>query len=128
MLRKKLIIVRKEKRFSQHDMAMHLNISQSQYLRKEKGKIGIRNEEWERIAKLLNVNVCDIKETNNKISTNQILNEVMDIKINDFRSSNACYNIPEYLLENQQKYIEFLKLEIQLLKGRIVELEKKICE
>ena len=62
MIKNKLIKARKDKKFSQQDIAEHLNISQTQYLRKEKGEIGITEQEWERIAKLLNVEVEEIKE------------------------------------------------------------------
>ena len=62
MVKENLIRVRKQKKFSQQDVAEHLNISQTQYQRKEKGEAGITDSEWERIAKLLEVDVEEIKE------------------------------------------------------------------
>lgn len=63
MLKDKLIKIRKEKKFSQQDVAKYLNISQTQYLRKERGEIEIKDDEWNRIATLLDVEVDDIKES-----------------------------------------------------------------
>ncbi len=71
MVKEKLIRTRKEKKFSQQDMAEHLNMSQTHYLRKEKGEIEIRNDEWERIAKLLDVDVDEIKEEDKDSLINQ---------------------------------------------------------
>ncbi|MFZ4931393.1 helix-turn-helix domain-containing protein [Chryseobacterium sp. Mn2064] len=48
---------RNEKAFTQKDLAEYLNISQSQYSRKEKGNIEITNDEWKRISKLLDVDI-----------------------------------------------------------------------
>lgn len=125
MLKEKLLNLRKEKQFSQQDMAKHLNISQSQYLRKEKGEIGIRDEEWERMAKLLDVNVDDIKELDNENSIHQSFENVTDITNSYVGSHNIYCNIPEYLLESQQDYINLLKKEIQDLKAKIEQLEQK---
>lgn len=46
MVKENLIRVRKQKKFSQQDVAEHLNISQTQYQRKEKGEAGITDNEW----------------------------------------------------------------------------------
>ncbi|MDQ0593772.1 transcriptional regulator with XRE-family HTH domain [Chryseobacterium ginsenosidimutans] len=125
MLKEKLLNARKEKQFSQQDMAKHLNISQTHYLRKEKGEVEIRDEEWERLAKLLDVDVDDIKELDSENSIHQSFENVTDITNSYVGSHNIYCNIPEYLLENQQEYISLLKKEIQELKRRISELEKK---
>jgi transcriptional regulator with XRE-family HTH domain len=122
MVKEKLIRARKEKNFSQQDIAEHLKISQTHYLRKEKGEVEIRDDEWERIAKLLNVEVDDIKQTEKENSINQNFENNSG---NYIGSNNVYCNVPEYLLENQQEYINLLKKEIQELKGRISELEKK---
>lgn len=103
-------------------MAKHLNISQPHYLRKEKGEIEIRDEEWERMAKLLDVEVDDIKETDKENSINQNFENITG---NYVGSNNVYCNVPEYLLENQQDYINILKKEIIDLRERIAELEKK---
>jgi transcriptional regulator with XRE-family HTH domain len=125
MLKEKLIRQRKEKQFSQQDMAKHLNISQSQYLRKEKGEIGIRDEEWERMAKLLDVEVNDIKESDSENSINQNFENITDISNSYVGSNNIYCNVPEYILQNQREYIEILKKQIIDLNAKIDELEKK---
>lgn len=45
MVKENLIRVRKQKKFSQQDVAEHLNISQTHYQRKEKGETGITDSE-----------------------------------------------------------------------------------
>lgn len=114
MLKQKLIKARKHKKFSQQDIAKHLNISQTHYLRKEKGEVIIYDEEWERIAKLLDIEVNNIKELDKENITE------------GFLGNNKIYcNVPEFILENQQDYISILKKEIENLKAKISELEKK---
>ncbi len=125
MLKEKLKQTRIDKKFSQQDMAKHLNISQPHYLRKEKGEIEIRDEEWERMAKLLDVEVEDIKEIDRENSINQNFENVTDITNSYIGSHNIYCNIPEYLLANQQEYINMLKKEIEDLKRQISVLEKK---
>lgn len=122
MVKEKLIHARKDKKFSQQDIAEHLNISQTQYLRKEKGEIEIKDDEWERIAKLLDVEVDDIKQVERENSINQNFENNTG---NYIGSNNIYCNIPEFLLENQQEYIQFLKKEIQDLKAKIEQLEQK---
>ena len=125
MLKEKLKQTRINKKFSQQDMAKHLNISQPHYLRKEKGEIEIRDEEWERMAKLLDVEVDDIKETGKENSINQNFENVTDINNSYIGSHNIYCNVPEFLLENQQEYINILKKENEDLKAKIAQLENK---
>ncbi|MBL7880520.1 MAG: helix-turn-helix transcriptional regulator [Chryseobacterium gambrini] len=122
MVKEKLIKARKERNFSQQDIAEHLKISQTHYLRKEKGEVEIKDEEWERIAKLLDVEVDDIKQSDKENSIHQNFENNSG---NCIGSNNVYCNVPEYLLENQQEYISLLKKEIQELKDRIAKLEQK---
>jgi transcriptional regulator with XRE-family HTH domain len=62
MKKKKLITVRKAKKISQTDVATYLKISQTQYQKRENGKIKISDLEWQRISKLLEVEVDEIYE------------------------------------------------------------------
>ena len=113
MVKDNLIRVRKQKKFSQQDVAEHLNISQTQYQRKEKGEAGITDTEWERIAKLLEVDVAEIRE--NSEATNMIQN--FDNSYGNYVGNNHTYcNIPEYILESQKEYIALLKEENERLK------------
>ncbi|WP_426274806.1 helix-turn-helix transcriptional regulator [Chryseobacterium sp. S-02] len=65
MKKNKLIKLRKEKKVSQTDIATYLKISQTQYQKRESGKITMTEQEWNKIAILLDVTVDDIHENNN---------------------------------------------------------------
>ena len=111
-MKSKLISARKEKNMTQHDMADLLYISQSQYQRRERGEVRISKEEWERIAKLLDKEVEDIKEDDGTTT----INNYGDHSGNYVAGDNHFYNIPEFIMKNQQEYIEMLKEEIKRLK------------
>lgn len=98
MIKNKLIRARKEKKFSQQDVAEFLSISQTQYLRKEKGEIGITEQEWDKIAKLLNVEVEEIKEEENK----NISQHFENVTGSYIGSNNNYCNVPKFLLENRK--------------------------
>lgn len=123
MVKEKLIKVRKEKKFSQQDIAEHLNISQSQYQRKEKGEAGITENEWERIAKLLEIDVEDIKESS---ETSNVMNNFDNSSGNFGNNTNNYYNVPEFLLESQKDYISLLKEENQRLKEELQKLRDEV--
>lgn len=131
MVKEKLIKRRNEKDFTQKDLAEYLNISQTQYSRKEKGEVEISEEEWERISKLLETNVDEIKQLDEVTNTNNYFeNTVTSSSFGNIGGTFYC-NIPEFLLENQKELIDMLKkenqqksIEIDLLKKRIEELEK----
>ena len=115
MVKENLIRVRKQKKFSQQDVAEHLNISQTQYQRKEKGEAGITDSEWERIAKLLEVDVEEIKE--NSEPSNMMQNfDNSNGNYLGYNINNTYCNIPEYILESQKDYINLLKEENERLK------------
>ncbi len=111
MIKNKLIKARKAK-YTQENMAKLLHMTQSQYQRREKGEIKISDEEWERIAKVLDTNVEDIKEDDSKLQVNNYDNNSGSY----FGSNNYFYNVPDFILDNQQDYITLLKEQNQLLK------------
>ena len=115
MIKNKLIAARKEKNMTQDDMAGLLFISQSQYQRREHGEIRISDDEWVRIAKLLGKEVQDIKEEDNATNIYNYDNH----SGNYSASNNYFHNIPDYIMKNQQEYIEMLKDEINRLKEEI---------
>lgn len=124
ILKEKLIRKRNEKAFTQKDLAEYLRISQTQYSRKEKGEVEITNEEWERISKLLDTSIQEIRETEiDRIDFKSTLNN--DLSQNTRAS---YYNIPEFLLDNQQEFIQMLKKEIQQKETEIETLKKRIAE
>lgn len=122
MEKQKLIKVRKAK-YTQENMAKILHMTQSQYQRREKGEIKISDEEWERMAKALGTTVDEIKEDD---SNKHMINNFNNNEGNYFGSTNHFYNIPEFLLENQQEYVNLLKKEIEALKKENVILKSQI--
>ena len=106
MIKNKLITARKEKNMTQQDMADLLFMSQSQYQRRECGAIRISDEEWLRLAKFLDKEVENIKEEDN----------------------NYSYNVPEFVMKNQQDYIEMLKQEIGCLKEEINRIKENVAQ
>lgn len=80
MKKNKLIEVRKSKKISQADIATYLKISQTQYQKREIGKIKISDLEWERIASLLNVPSEDIYEYHNTLDEKSIIEEIIFLK------------------------------------------------
>jgi len=58
----KLIAARKARKITQADIATYLKISQTQYQKRETGKIKISDQEWKDIARLLDVSVEEIFE------------------------------------------------------------------
>ncbi|MGG5208112.1 helix-turn-helix transcriptional regulator [Chryseobacterium sp. MIQD13] len=87
-MNKKLIAVRKARKITQADIATYLRISQTQYQKRETGKIKISDQEWKDIARLLDVSVEEIFEE---------------------------YPSQDLLL---QKKIELLKLELKVLSSK----------
>ncbi|MDQ1098722.1 MULTISPECIES: helix-turn-helix transcriptional regulator [Chryseobacterium] len=122
MIKTKLINVRKAKEFAQGAMARELHMTQSQYQRREKGEIMISDPEWEKMAKILHMNIEDIKED----EPGKVVNNLENNKVNYFGSNNYFYNIPEFILENQQDYINLLKKEIEELKEENRTLKEKL--
>ncbi|SFN29187.1 DNA-binding transcriptional regulator, XRE-family HTH domain [Chryseobacterium oleae] len=119
MIKNKLIKARKE-RYTQESMAKILHMTQSQYQRREKGEIKISDEEWERMAKALDTTVEDIREDD----IPQRINDNYDNNSgNYYPHVHNNYNIPEFILENQQEYINLLKKQIEELKEEIKSLK-----
>lgn len=107
----KLTKLRQSLGISQDQMADKLAISPSTYSRKENGQVKIRHDEWEKIAKFLNVPIEDVFESD---ETNYFV--VKDQATANYLGTNHVYSIPEYFLETQRKYIEMLEKEIDCLK------------
>nr|WP_314494636.1 helix-turn-helix transcriptional regulator [uncultured Chryseobacterium sp.] len=78
MIKSKLIISRKSRNISQTDIATYLKISQTQYQKREAGKIKIMFDEWKKIAKLLNMPIEDIFEEHQEIADQRSLKDEID--------------------------------------------------
>ncbi|WP_292008802.1 transcriptional regulator [Chryseobacterium sp.] len=88
------------------------------YSRKERGEVRIYDDEWEKLAKALDVSVEDIKEERGPNI----------VQYNDFhdQSANNYYeqyiNIPHSVLENLQDFIKILKEQVGTLKEEVQQL------
>nr|WP_209785090.1 helix-turn-helix transcriptional regulator [Chryseobacterium sp. PvR013] len=121
MTMEKLRTLRKQKGYTQQQIADLLATDVSNYSRKENGDVRIFDDEWEKLAKALEVPVEDIKEE----KTSQIQhNDKPTLNDNSSINYNQYCNIPEYLLENQQEYINLLKEQIKALKEENEKLKK----
>lgn len=110
----KLRSLRKQRGFTQEYMSKILSTDVSNYCRKESGDVKIFDDEWEKLAKALDVQVEEIKEERSaRIVNNDNLTFNDQSANNNF---NQYYNIPDYILENQQEYITLLKEQIEALK------------
>lgn len=109
-----LIRTRKQKGLSQQYLAEHLCMDVSNYNKREKGKAKITSNEWEKLAKILEVSVEDIYE--NEESTFIICK---DQSVGIIQGTNNVYTVPEFLLESQRKYIAKLEEENAQLKERL---------
>jgi len=117
----KLIEVRKSKGFSQQQIADLLHIDISNYNRRESGQIKIQIDEWEKLAKILDVPLKEIYESDEKQVF--ICNDNASPNfLGTNNSTNNLYTVPQSLLETQLKYITKLEEEIATLKHL---LEKK---
>lgn len=65
MINKTLIETRKARNFTQKQMAAKIAMDQTTYSKKELGKTPIREDEWQRIANILEVPVEEIKQKEN---------------------------------------------------------------
>jgi transcriptional regulator with XRE-family HTH domain len=113
MEKTKLILARSNKGLTQQQIALKLNMDVSNYNRREKGQIKISNNEWEKLSKILEVSIEEIYESE---ESNFFV--FKDNSTGNYLGTNNFYAIPEYLLENQRKYIQKLEEENQILRNK----------
>ncbi len=113
MEKTKLIEARKSKGLSQNFLAEKLCVTVSNYNRRERGQTKISADEWQKIAKVLEVPLEDIYDPEE--SQVFIFNDNATGNVN----SVINYNIPLSMWETQKKYIEKLEQEIQQLKDSL---------
>ncbi|KFF14871.1 regulatory protein [Chryseobacterium soli] len=116
----KLRNLRKQRGYTQDYMSKIIATDVSNYSRKESGEVRIFEDEWEKLAKALDVPVEDIKEDKpgNTVNFN-------DSATNSGPFLNTHYSIPDYILESQQEYINLLKEQIEALKEENKKLKSK---
>ncbi|MCE4067053.1 helix-turn-helix domain-containing protein [Chryseobacterium gleum] len=132
MQKEKLRNARKVKGITQQQIADIIATDVSNYSRKESGDVSIRKDEWEKIARFLDVPVEDIYEEEdakqiNNFENNTNSNNIGTLSNNEIGTVSGNYycNIPEFLLENQRDYIEHLKKENQRLQEEIKALKNQ---
>ena len=121
MIKRKLILARKERNFTQISMAECLCMTQSQYQRREQVEIRITDDEWVSLAKILGKEVEGIREDDAGTTIFNYDNNSGHYS----QSTNNFYNIPDFIMKNQQDYIEMLKNEILSLKAELAKINEK---
>ncbi len=122
MIHGKLRNLRKEKGMSQKKMAQILSTDISSYSRKENGKSKIHDEEWEKLANVLDVSVEEIKEED---SIGIVHNDNSTFNDNSGNYYNQHFSIPNSILENLHDYIAILKHENEYLKKELETFKNK---
>ncbi|WP_228372468.1 helix-turn-helix domain-containing protein [Chryseobacterium daeguense] len=103
-------------------MAKILSTDTSSYSRKENGKSRIHDDEWEKLAKALDVSVEEIKEEN---GLGIIHNE--NSTFNDNAGNyNHYYSVPNSIIDNLQDYINLLKEQNGSLKKENEDLKSQL--
>ncbi|RXM50366.1 MULTISPECIES: helix-turn-helix domain-containing protein [unclassified Chryseobacterium] len=125
MQKEKLRSVRKRKGITQQQIADIIATDVSNYSRKESGDVAIRKEEWEKIARFLEVPVEEIFEEEEAKQVNHFDNITGSSGFGNNINGNLYCNVPEFLLESQRELIEMLKKENQRLQEELNALKKK---
>jgi len=115
MIQEKLKIARKAKGMSQEKMAQILCTDTSNYSRKERGEIRIRDDEWQKLSVALGVHIEDIKERTEKYSTK-------DDNINScvaFEYFKHNCDFFESIIKNLQEFIQHLQAENEQLREQL---------
>ncbi len=111
-MHERLINFRKAKGISQKEMAQKIAMEQTTYSRKERGISPVTDNEWERFAKALDVNIDEIREENPITMKNENWN------LNDNSIGIQYINVPEQMLETLMKYTKLLEDKIEELKKK----------
>ena len=113
MERLKLVNARKLKGLTQSEMAEKNAMEQTTYSRKERGKSPITDDEWNRFANTLEINVDDIKDVDEDTSSN------VNCIFNDSSIGIQYVSIPQNVLDIIIKYNKILEEENKKLKDQI---------
>jgi len=120
MQKEKLRVIRKQKGYTQQQIADIIATDVSNYSRKESGDVKIVRDEWEKIARFLDVSVEDIYEDE---EAKVVINNNHPV-YNDQSSSSSgvitqFHNISASIIQNLQDYIALLKEENEKLKEEL---------
>ncbi|KFE96995.1 regulatory protein [Chryseobacterium luteum] len=124
MTMEKLRNLRKQKGFTQEYMSNIIATDVSNYSRKESGGVRIFDDEWEKLARALEVPVEDIREDKNLSGVNNE-NFTLNDNANAGNYYEQYYNIPNAIMDNLQDYIKILKEQVESLKQEVKTLKSK---
>ncbi|KPE52066.1 helix-turn-helix transcriptional regulator [Chryseobacterium indologenes] len=120
MQKEKLRLIRKQKGYTQQQVADFIATDVSNYSRKESGDVRIVPDEWDKIARFLEVPIEDIyEEEDAKIVVNNDHPVFNDRSSGVITNQNNYDNIPGAIIENLQSYITLLKEENERLKEEL---------
>lgn len=119
MVKTKLQDLRTTRGLSQEEIADLLGMTQSNYSRKEKGITRISPQEWEHMAKKLEVELDEIYQPD---ESNIIYKNNRGNSFSNFNSGTININIPEFVLE----YIEVLKEKNECLNEELRVLKSQL--
>jgi len=120
MQKEKLRVIRKQKGYTQQQIADIIATDVSNYSRKESGDVKIVRDEWDKIARFLDVSVEDIYEDE---EAKVVINNNHPV-YNDQSSSSSgtitqFHNMSASIIQNLQDYIALLKEENEKLKEEL---------
>ncbi|MGH1519527.1 helix-turn-helix transcriptional regulator [Chryseobacterium sp. JK1] len=124
MQKEKLRVIRKQKGYTQQQVADFIATDVSNYSRKESGDVKIIRDEWDKIARFLNVPVEDIYEEEEATIVINYDHPVFNDRARAtsagvITNQNNYDNIPGAIIENLQSYIALLKEENSRLKEEL---------
>ncbi|MDQ1097522.1 MULTISPECIES: helix-turn-helix domain-containing protein [Chryseobacterium] len=125
MQKEKLRLLRKRKGYTQKDIAEVIATDVSNYSRKESGDVRIIKDEWEKIAKFLNVSVDEIYEEDEPRVIVNNENPVFNDNAVSAGVMTQFNSISTSVIQNLQDYIDLLKKEIDRLNEEVQELKNK---
>lgn len=122
--KRKLRLLRKKKGYTQQQIADVIATDVSNYSRKENGDVKIIKDEWDKIARFLDVSVEEIYEEDD---AKVIINNDHPV-FNDNAASSIMTqfnNFSASVIQNLQDYISLLKEENEKLKEELKNKNKK---
>ncbi|MCC3216575.1 MULTISPECIES: helix-turn-helix transcriptional regulator [Chryseobacterium] len=125
MQKEKLRLIRKQKGYTQQQVADFIATDVSNYSRKESGDVRIVKDEWDKLARFLDVPIEDIyEEEEATVVVNNDHPVFNDRSAGVISNQNNYDNIPGDIIKNLQNYIALLKEENEKLKEELKDLPR----
>jgi transcriptional regulator with XRE-family HTH domain len=121
----KLRSLRKKRGYTQEYMSNILSTDVSNYCRKENGDVKIFDDEWDKLAKALDVAVEEIKEERQAAIVQNNDNSTFHESHSGINCNNYYYNVPNQIMDNLQDYIKILKEQVDALKQEVEKLRSE---